>query len=109
MKLMLSSGCFILMTAILPAANGNTQTESRSQPSSQPTCVAIKPLERSTTSLEQSITQSLDQGQQWSECALNQQPQTVRVGPQLSERDRLIKERFEQRIIPPQNSVGEQR
>jgi hypothetical protein len=33
----------------------------------------------------------------------------VRVGPQLSERDRLIKERFEQRIIPPQNSVGEQR
>jgi hypothetical protein len=103
MKFVLSGGCFILLTAILPAANGNTQTEPRSQPSPQPTCVANKPLERSTTTLERPITQSLAQGQQRSECALNQQPQTVRVGPQLSERDRLIKERFEQRIIPPQD------
>lgn len=97
------SFCFILLASILPAANGSAQTATRSQPSPQPTCVAIKPLERSTTPLEQRITQSLGQVQQRSECTLNPQPQTVRVETQLSERNRLIKERFEQRIIPPQD------
>jgi len=101
MKFMLSSGCLILLTAILPAAHGNTQTEPRSQPSPQPTCAAIKPLGRSTAPMEQPITQNSGQGPQRFECALNQQPQPVRAEPQLSERDRLIKERFEQRIIPP--------
>lgn len=75
MKFTLSIG-LILLTFILSAANGNAQTEPRAQSSLQPTCVAIKPLERSTT---------------------------------ISERNRLIKERFEQRIIPPQYSLGEQR
>ncbi|MBW4695330.1 MAG: hypothetical protein KME27_26575 [Lyngbya sp. HA4199-MV5] len=103
MKFMISSGCFILLTAILPAVSGNTQTEPRSQPSPQPTCVATKPLKQSTITVEQPITQNSGQGQQRSECALNQQPQTVRVEPQLLERDRLTKERFEQRIIPPQD------
>ena len=102
MKFTLSSGCFILLTAILPASDGSAQTAPRSQPSPQPTCVAIKPLERSTTTVEQSITQNSGQGQQRSECTLKPQPQPARVEPQLSEHDRLIKERFEQRIIPPQ-------
>lgn len=101
MKSKLSIG-LIFLTSILSAANGNAQTEPRSQPSLQPTCVAVKPLEQSTTS-QRSISQRSTQVQQSSECALSTQPQTVQAKPRLSERDRLIKERFEQRIIPPQD------
>lgn len=102
MKFTLSVG-LILLTSILSAANGNAQTEPRMQPSPQPTCVAIKPLKRSTTTSEQPTTQRSDQVQQRSECALNAQPQPIRAEPRLSERDRLIKQWFELRVIPPQN------
>lgn len=102
MKSTLSIG-LIFLTSILSAANGNAQTEPQSQPSLQPTCVAIKPSERSTPTTEQPTSQDSTQVQQSSECALNVQSRLERREPLLLERDRLIKERFEQRIIPPQD------
>lgn len=108
MKFTMTTGCLILFASIVSITNGNAQSEPRSQPSLQPTCTAVKLAERSTTS-EQPITQrSNQQVQQNFECALNTQPHPAPVEPQLSERDRLIKERFEQRVIPPQAESGKE-
>jgi hypothetical protein len=106
MKFTLSVG-LILLSSTLFSINGNAQTDSQLQPSPQPTCVAVKPSESSTTRSKLPATQRSIQVQQRSECALTPQPQPVQREPRLSERDRLIKERFEQRIIPPQDQTGE--
>jgi hypothetical protein len=102
MKFTLSIG-LILLTFTLSATTGSAQVEPRSQSSPQPTCVAVKPSDQSTTTSEQSVDQRSTQEQQRSQCALNTKPKLAPAEPRLSERDRLIKERFEQRIIPPQD------
>lgn len=106
MKFTLSIGLILLISTLF-STSGNAQTESQSQPLSQPICVAVEPLEPSMTQSKPPSPQNSTQVKQGSECALNVQPQLERKEPPLSEHDRLIKERFEQRIIPTQDQTGE--
>jgi hypothetical protein len=108
MKFMISVSVLVLLIPILSIAKGNAQTEVRSQPSSQPICAAMKPAEQAIVSSEPLATQRSDQAQKAPECALKPQPKSPQTEPPLSEHDRLIKERSEQRIIPPQKQPGDQ-
>lgn len=103
MKFAISLKVATLAISFLSATHVNAQTKPLPQPSAQPVCIAVKPVERSTPISEQPTPQNSTQVQQGSECALNVQPDLERKEPRLSERDRLIKERFEQQIIPLQD------
>jgi hypothetical protein len=107
MKFTVRISALILLMSVLSTVNGNAQTtngnaqtKNQSQQLPQPICVAVQPLELAPTPSERPTNPNSTQVQQPFDCALNLPPQFPPEDSQLSERDRLIKERFEQRIIP---------
>lgn len=112
MKFTIKLGFLTLVASLLSTVAVNAQTgEPIQQPTlpipvkAPPNCVAINSSEKPAVTSQQPTTRSLSQEQQNSECALNPKPKPTQVEktPTLSERDRLILERSQQRIIPSQN------
>lgn len=106
MKFSIGASTLLLLISVSSSFVGNVHAQERQQLSPTSICV-VPPLEQSRATFEQRMSQNAEQAQH-SECSVSEQPKSSPVELPLTERDRLIKERFEQRIIPLQNQSGDQ-